>query len=177
MKVTAPVDITQTYDIIVYLATSKSAADRICFLRIPANEALYSDHEDLAIKKWTLVEDLVKNKVADEEFPGILNMRLTFFDKNPPRRRDDVFPSKSEMHSYYEDYILRVYLYMGRDLPAADDTGLADPFVVIRCAGAKKQSEIKKETLNPGWFETIEMKVNIPKSGSKKFPSPSVSLI
>lgn len=124
-----------------------------------------------------MVEDISKDEIGDEEFPGILNMRLTFFDKNPPRRPKHVFPPKSEMYKYYEDYILRIYLYMGRDLPAADDTGLADPFILLRCAGAKKQSKTKKETLNPGWFQTVEMKVNIPKIGNKIFPKPSVSLL
>lgn len=93
---------------------------------------LYSNNQDLEIKKFTLVEDICKDEIGDEEFPGVLNMRLTFFDKNPPRRPAMTFPSKSEMHKYYEEYILRIFLYMARDLPAADDCGLADPFVVIR---------------------------------------------
>lgn len=138
---------------------------------------LYSKNKDLEIQKFTLVEDICKDAIGDEEFPGILNMRLTFFDRNPPRRPPLVFPSESNMHKYYEDYLLRVYLYMARDLPAADDTGLADPFVILRCAGEKEQSKALKETLNPGWFQTVEMKVHIPKIGNDKFPFPSVSLL
>jgi len=50
IKITAPVDISQIYDIIIYLSTSEKAKDRICFLRIPASEALYSNNQDLKIK-------------------------------------------------------------------------------------------------------------------------------
>lgn len=177
MKITAPVDVDQIFDIIIYLATSTKAKDRICFLRIPAKNRLYSEHPVIEIEKFTLVEDISIDAIGDEEFPGILNMRLTLFDKNPPRRQIDDIPPRNEWHKHYKEYMLRVYLYMGRDLPAADPTGLADPFIILRCAGQKFQSTTKKETLNPGWFETIEMKVNIPKIGNKKFPTPSVSLL
>jgi hypothetical protein len=178
IKVTAPRDITQIFDIIIYLSTSARSADRLCYLRIPASTVLYSQNEDiLEIKKMTLVEDIVRDKIGDEEFPGILNIRLTFFDQNPPRRDKEAFPSAAEIHNYYENYILRVYLYMGRDLPAADDTGLTDPFVIVRCAGSKEKSDYKTETLNPGWFETIEMEVNIPVIGNTIFPTASISLL
>lgn len=33
------------------------------------------------------------------------------------------------------DYQLRVYVYLGRNLPPADSTGTSDPLVKIRCAG------------------------------------------
>lgn len=104
-------------------------------------------------------------------------MRLTFFDKNPPRRPEIVFPPLSQIDDYYEEYVLRVYLYMARDLPAADESGLADPFIIMRCAGAKAQSATKTETLNPGWFETVQMNVYIPKIDEVLFPNPSVSLL
>ncbi len=32
-------------------------------------------------------------------------------------------------------YELRIHLYMGRNLPAADETGSSDPFIIFRCAG------------------------------------------
>ena len=52
---------------------------------------LYSKHEDLKINKYTLVEDISIDAIGDEDFPGIINMRLTFFDKNPPRREKTYF--------------------------------------------------------------------------------------
>ena len=66
---------------------------------------------------------------------------------------------------------------MGRDLPASDSSGLADPFIILRWSGAREQSTIKTETLNPGWFETIEMKIKIPRIGTKGLPVSWVSLL
>lgn len=65
-----------------------------------------------------------------------------------------------------------MYLYMGRDLPSADDTGLSDPFIVFKCAGAEAESHHKAETLNPGWFQTLEMDIKIPEIGNDLVPTP-----
>ena len=46
---------------------------------------------------------------------------------------------------------------MGRDFPPADESGAADPFVFARSMGQKAKSRVKYETLNPGWFETLEI--------------------
>lgn len=51
---------------------------------------------------------------------------------------------------------------MGRDFPPADETGAADPFIIIRCMGKKTKSRVKYETLNPGFFETLEIVVSLP---------------
>ena len=51
---------------------------------------------------------------------------------------------------------------MGRDLPPADETGAADPFIVMRCQGKKTKSKTKYCTLNPGFFEVLELVVNLP---------------
>ena len=48
-------------------------------------------------------------------------------------------------------------------MPAGDKTGASDPFVVARCSGQMAKSKTKYETLNPSFFETLEMKVNLPK--------------
>jgi Ca2+-dependent lipid-binding protein len=54
---------------------------------------------------------------------------------------------------------------MGRNFPAADESGASDPFVIARCQGKKARSKVKYETLNPGFFETVEMVVSIPPIG------------
>ena len=74
----------------------------------------------------------------------------------------------------YVDYLLQIHLYMGRDFPAADETGASDPFIIARCQGKKVKSKIKYETLNPGFFETIEMVVSLPPIGDKNVSSLSL---
>lgn len=57
---------------------------------------------------------------------------------------------------------------MGRNFPPADETGAADPFIIARCQGKKAKSSVKFETLNPGYFETLEMIIDIPPLGDKR---------
>lgn len=69
---------------------------------------------------------------------------------------------------------------MGRDFPAADETGASDPFVITRCMGHQKRSKTKYETLNPGFFETLSLKVRLPpleKGKKEMYPTPGVSLL
>ena len=54
---------------------------------------------------------------------------------------------------------------MGRDFPPADETGSSDPFVIARCMGKKTKTFTKRETLNPGFFETIGLIVDLPPIG------------
>ena len=48
---------------------------------------------------------------------------------------------------------------MGRNLPAKDNDGKSDQFSFC---GEKKKSEIIENTINPEWYETINMTVAIP---------------
>lgn len=59
-------------------------------------------------------------------------------------------------------YELRLHLYVGRSLPPADEGGASDPFVIVRCAGQTRQSTVKQQTLNPGWYETLTLDVTLP---------------
>lgn len=54
---------------------------------------------------------------------------------------------------------------MGREFPAADETGCSDPFIIARCQGKKARSKTKYETLNPGFFEVMELVVELPPMG------------
>jgi len=172
IKVTAPEDLDQVFDVVVYLSKTVHLKDAVSYLRIPVRDVLSSRPDSHEIKKFTLIEDIAKDELKDEEFPGIMNMRITFYDEDPPPRESNMLPPTNELAQLYEEYVLRVFVYMGRDLPPADDTGLADPFVIIRCAGEEGITSIKQETLNPGWFETIELNVKIPVLGNTTLPIP-----
>lgn len=76
---------------------------------------------------------------------------------------DDQFSNiKFLSRDLYQEYLLQIHLYMGKDFPPADDTGAADPFVIARCQGKVAKSETKFETLNPGFFEVMQMKISLP---------------
>jgi Ca2+-dependent lipid-binding protein len=55
-----------------------------------------------------------------------------------------------------------VFLYLARDIPPADESGTSDSFVKIRCSGKTVYSSIKLKTLNPVWYETLVLEVELP---------------
>ena len=94
------------------------------------------------------------------------------------RDAEDEFPTDLfKSNEDYTDYLLQIHIYQGRNLPPADETGAADPFIVSRCQGKKVKSRTKYETLNPGFFETVEMVVSLPPLGDLSYPQPGISLL
>ena len=82
--------------------------------------------------------------------------------------------SKDELKAHLLPHKLRIHLYMGRNFPPADETGASDPFVIIRCCGKKVKSSVKYVTLNPGWFEVLEIdKILIPPPDKEKEVIPA----
>ncbi len=59
-------------------------------------------------------------------------------------------------------YTLRTHLYSARSLTALDSNGLSDPYVVIRCCGNMCKFPVKKKTLNPQWYLSKEMHIQLP---------------
>lgn len=59
-------------------------------------------------------------------------------------------------------YQLRCHIYQARKLPAADTSGLCDPYLVIRLAGKKLKTATKHETLNPMWYTSYSINVTLP---------------
>ena len=92
---------------------------------------------------------------------------------------DQVF-SHYNLPDKEETYTLRLFLYMAKDLPAGDKTGASDPFVIVRCCGQVAKSKTKYETLNPAFFETLEMQIKLPSailSGKADFENVPKSVI
>lgn len=57
---------------------------------------------------------------------------------------------------------IRVHLFQGRYLPAADDSGTLDPYCVVKVCGQQKKTSLKKKTVYPRWYETLSFDVEIP---------------
>ena len=77
----------------------------------------------------------------------------------PEGYKKDSFENKipPSMIEYTEEsmFQLRTYLFMGRNLLGADDTGLSDPFARIIIGECIEKSTQFNETCNPIWDETI----------------------
>ena len=59
-------------------------------------------------------------------------------------------------------YEMRFHLYMARFLPAKDENGLCDPYIVVKYYGQTLKSSVKQATCNPSWYETIVADVVVP---------------
>lgn len=101
-------------------------------------------------------EDRSLMLVHDDEFPGFLYANIQLMSVNPGPRKPFQPNTQTKV-----DYELRVYLFLGRNLPPADASGTSDPFVKVRCGGELVKSKVCSQTLNPGWYETLTLNVKL----------------
>jgi len=72
-------------------------------------------------------------------------------------------------------YTLRAYIIQGRNLPAADESGLSDPMVTVSMGNQFEQgSIICKQTVSPLWQDLIEVKDITIRDGERK---PNVNVL
>jgi hypothetical protein len=71
-------------------------------------------------------------------------------------------------------YQLRAHIYQARELLAADLSGSSDPYIVIRCAGQFAKTNVREKTLNPVYYVTKTLNVQLPTPLSL---APDVSIV
>ncbi|KAG8459767.1 hypothetical protein KFE25_014330 [Diacronema lutheri] len=59
------------------------------------------------------------------------------------------------------ELVFRVYL--GKNLPAADDTGSLDPFLMLLCGGKKLRTHVRTQTSFPKWYSQYSLELLLPK--------------
>eukprot|EP00727_Mastigamoeba_balamuthi_P006292 m51a1_g2283 putative C-tail anchored protein (1298) ;mRNA; r:389989-394502 len=96
--------------------------------------------------------------VGDDKDGGFALLRVSYLSQADARAapRQALAPQRSRR------YRLRAHVYQARDLPAADQSGLSDPYVSVRIANQKAKTAVEKETLFPSWFQTVELEVDLP---------------
>lgn len=113
---------------------------------------------------WLLMkEDLAVDALDDDEFPGSILIRLGFVPV------DEI--GTSPRHNWKEDletmktripYHVRVNIFQGQSLPAADANGLLDPYLKVRLLGHQEKTQVVKKTRDPCWYETKVFNVDLP---------------
>lgn len=58
---------------------------------------------------------------------------------------------------------LIAYIYQGRELCPADDSGLLDPYVVVRFNGIAQKTIKLKQTRNPSYFQSLVFDTMLPR--------------
>ena len=71
---------------------------------------------------------------------------------------------------------VRVHLLQGRELPARDDNGLLDPYVMMTLGDQAESSSVLYETRDPIWYETKRLKAWLPKNKEDHRLAPDVVL-
>jgi hypothetical protein len=158
-QVQFPTDASQIPDLIVYLSQSDVEEDRVGFCRINPAEILItskSASKALIEKSITLREDKSLNLVSDGEATGFIRLRMGLYDVAPPPR-----VALNEASFVTGKYELRVFVLIGRNLSAKNADGTSNPFLLLKCAGKRVQSNVWRDSLNPNWFQECRMEVEL----------------
>ncbi|KAJ8908768.1 hypothetical protein NDN08_005473 [Rhodosorus marinus] len=177
---------------------SMEAYKPVAFLRIPAYH-LILDHES---PRWMFMDSVRTDSTPNENVPGSLllsckltktTLGMTYFAKE----RGDIetsVESETAENSFHGEvvtseneaeignnaggeekfYTLKALCLQGRNLPAADQSGLSDPFVRVSMGERSKQGTAScKETVCPIWEEEIVVK-NISIRENEKCPNVNI---
>ena len=87
---------------------------------------------------------------------GLLHLYLQINKQNEEPFQDTKLLTSSNPYM-----TLYIKVISGSNIPAADESGLCDPFCVLELSGRKdqKKTEVKKQTLNPVWNQEFQFQI------------------
>jgi hypothetical protein len=148
-------------DIFVYLLRG---GKHIAYLRWTAVDLLAEskkkiDNKDFMPKWLTFTEEPCLDAFGPGDIPGFLLCSITLGSEDLMSKagRGGKLIEREE-----KKYEMRFHLYMARFLPAKDENGLCDPYIVVKYYGQTLKSSVKEATCNPSWYETIVADVVVP---------------
>ncbi|CAN0344195.1 unnamed protein product, partial [Ectocarpus fasciculatus] len=172
----------QCPDLIVHLmAGTGTNAEPCSFRRFRAKELI--EEKFGGSPEWIrLQEDKVLDLLVDNEFPGSVLIRMGLgpiesYITNKKKWKDEIQGLLKR-----EAYELRVHLYQARNLPAADSSGLIDPYLKVKFQGETINTENisqlrRRKTVDPIWYHTLRFNTTLPpKEYQRYFPQVSVQL-
>jgi hypothetical protein len=84
------------------------------------------------IPEWIpLKEDKSIDALDEGEFPGSVQILVAFGPSEDAELTKKEWKDCVQTMKIRQAYQLRVHLYQGRNLPAADDNGLSDPYLKV----------------------------------------------
>jgi hypothetical protein len=105
--------------------------------------------------KWySLLEDPAINKLGDDELPGSLLLRLgldPIRSDVDPAIEDQVWQDEVDSSREAAARTLRIYVYQGKELAAADDNGLIDAYLKISVGEVTVKTKTIPATTSPQW--------------------------
>ncbi|KAA6387445.1 MAG: hypothetical protein EZS28_017028 [Streblomastix strix] len=161
LKCVWPKDIRQVPDVVIDVENVSligGATSHIGYIRFRAEDVIAMLGK---APEWrAIVPD--KTSAAYEE--GVISGFLLF--GLGLGRSEDIPPAsqrpKVQKPQNLLNFEVRAHIYQARNLPAADDEGTSDPYVVISYGGQKAKTKTIEKTLFPCWYETLTLDVDIP---------------
>ncbi|GBG24784.1 Fer-1-like protein 4 [Hondaea fermentalgiana] len=144
----------QVPDLFLYLEDSSGRA--ISFARFRPEEILLERFR--GEPRWvTLAEDKANNRLDDDDFPGSVLVRIGLGPQDLASATQQEWTQEQlDPFMQKEPFALRVHVYQGKDLPAADSDGMSDPYARVRVLGEKAGKVSRRtRTNNPLWYETV----------------------
>lgn len=161
-----PEDVSQLPDVIVYLAKEVNVVGRepICFTRFPVRDILQSDKVGPFWEeyKWitlqvqfthpsstgclrVLQEDKSLDALPAQRYPGALLMKLGMSTLEQAAASAEDWKLHTDVKKFQTKtpFAVRVHVYQGADLPAADDNGLLDPYLKVKYKDVKQKESSK----------------------------------
>lgn len=154
-----------TPDTFIYLMYDKQP---ICFCRLKPQDLA----DPRPKEKWfKLTPDSAVGKVTNLWEGGYVLMKI-FVGKNEDYDKK-FWETKIDYSQKFTNKLLVCNLYQCRNLPSADVTGLADPYVKVLCGSSDflTDKQAKEGILNPVWYESRSMQVLV---GPKEISPPVI---
>ena len=168
-----PADLDQVPDIFVYAhkgISAKGDYEPFAFQRFSARQWMEAECGGFGHPcKWMMLqEDDSLDMLSDFDLPGNLLLRVGFGSETMEREQARSWAEDVGAMSDNDMFHVRVHIFQGRGLPAADSNGLLDPYLKVKFGvlanGDKpKETARRQKTCNPQWYQTIEFASTIPK--------------
>lgn len=154
-------------DVFIYLIYDKQP---ICFARVKQSDLNNPRPKETWLK---LTPDSAIGKVNNIWEGGYLLVRIFIGKMEEPGYDKKFWDAKLDYAQKFTNKLLVCNLYQCRNLPSADPTGLADPYIKVLCGSAEfcTDKKAKEGILNPLWYESFSMQVLV---GPKEISPPVI---
>eukprot|EP01013_Petalomonas_cantuscygni_P010525 TRINITY_DN2363_c0_g1_i2.p1 TRINITY_DN2363_c0_g1~~TRINITY_DN2363_c0_g1_i2.p1 ORF type:complete len:1377 (-),score=340.43 TRINITY_DN2363_c0_g1_i2:184-4314(-) len=176
-----PEDIAQLPAVVVTLRKGVGDGKRVAYKKfwpftdLPQIRAPQDDPDGLFQPTWHLLDR--DWRIGEDEYvPPYLQ-----FMCGVSRQDDGLVPTASAnkmVKPPVSRWMLRAHVFLARGLVAADPTGASDPVLEVRCGSAACTTRMRRQTLSPQWFESVECTAVLPSDPTKHLSAcPLIQLI
>jgi hypothetical protein len=170
VEIELPSDLASIPFCFVYLCRyDKSEPLPFCFAKLNPSD-IFSDGSDGKPSFWpdfrwiSLREDKSLDALPGRMFPGALLLKIGLSKSEVDEVHSMKAWDKIDLKQYRKKtpFCIRVHVFMGADLPAADDNGLLDPYLKIGIGGSKQlQSRKQYDTRDPLFLATFDFNTTL----------------